>query len=636
MITTWKLFNFKSVKKETDLEFAPLTIFAGANSSGKSTVIQSILLVVQTLAHKVSSRSVVLNGSLAKLGQFDDLRSIDSEADQIVIGWTCKPQMDLQTSQMRTSGFRRWPIYYGVSRRLLSSVSCEFAFEVDPTSTQREVAQVQPRLFSTQLGVTSRNRAGADKDSHMTVRIADGESEEKLRWMSVEGGDESITRSSLIYDVDLDPDSLDEIREDFSSAEPIGCLLRHFLPERLALGVDMVVEDAQIICNFLIGEGRRGISGRFKSEEEVIVPSEVVEFIRDIAIDIDANTKSLFSFSRQATLFDQERTGVPLDDLSSALRRLSPPVRMEIRRSIQETGDFSERVLQAVRNQRKHDLAIIPLRPIGTLADASLYLDQFFSASVQYLGPLRDEPRPLYPLTPAADPKDVGLRGEHTAAVLELHKKMQIQYVPTSCFSTGEIKIKRATRSLEAAVVEWLHYLGVAEAVQTRDLGKLGHELKVSVAGTEGSHDLTHVGVGVSQVLPILVASLLADPDTTLIFEQPELHLHPKVQTLLGDFFLSMTALGKQCIVETHSEYLINRLRFRTAAALESNAWLEALKMYFVEKDSQGSSFREVNLNEYGAIVEWPEGFFDQSQSEAEAILRAASQKRKAKREKQE
>ncbi|MCG2777397.1 MAG: DUF3696 domain-containing protein [Desulfobacterales bacterium] len=631
MITTWKLFNFKSVKKETDLEFAPLTIFAGANSSGKSTVIQSILLVAQTLAHKVSSRSVVLNGALAKLGQFDDLRSIDSDANQIVIGWTCKPHMDLQASRVRTVGFRRWPIYYGPSRRSLSSVSCEFAFEVDPTSTQREVAQIQPRLFSSQLGVTSRDRAGVDKDSHMTVRRADGEDEAKQRWMSVEGGDEPIARSSLMYKVDLDRDSLDEVREDFASAEPIGCLLRHFLPERLALGVDMVVEDARFICDVLIGEGRRAISRRFKSEQEVLVPSEVVEFVRDTASRVDANTRSFFSFARQTTLFEQDHTGVSLDDLYSALRRLPPPVRIEIRRTLQESDEFSERVLQAVRNQRKQDLAIIPLRPIGALAEASWYLDQFFSMSVRYLGPLRDEPRPLYPLAPAADPMDVGLRGEHTAAVLELHKKLQIQYVPTSCFSGEEIKVKRATRSLEAAVVEWLHYLGVAEAVQTRDLGKLGHELKVSVSGTVRAHDLTHVGVGVSQVLPILVASLLAELDTTLIFEQPELHLHPKVQTLLGDFFLSMTALGKQCIVETHSEYLINRLRFRTAAAIESNPWVEALRVYFVERSDEGSSFRDVHINEYGAVLDWPAGFFDQSQLEAEAILRAAANKRKKK-----
>lgn len=87
-------------------------------------------------------------------------------------------------------------------------------------------------------------------------------------------------------------------------------------------------------------------------------------------------------------------------------------------------------------------------------------------------------------------------------------------------FATDEVVPEPITRTLEAAVVDWLHYLGVAESIQSHDKGKFGHELVVSVAGGKRHHDLTHVGVGVSQVLPILVASLLADPDTTLVFEQ--------------------------------------------------------------------------------------------------------------------
>ena len=180
-------------------------------------------------------------------------------------------------------------------------------------------------------------------------------------------------------------------------------------------------------------------------------------------------------------------------------------------------------------------------------------MDQFFTAMVRYLGPLRDEPKSLYPLAPTADPSDVGLKGEHTAAVLDLHKNRPVRYIPTANFATEEINLTAVTRTLEAAVIDWLKYLGVADSVASHDKGKFGHELVASIAGSRRAHDLTHVGVGVSQVLPILVASLLAAPDTTLILEQPELHLHPKVQTLLGDFFLSMTQLGKQCIIETHN-----------------------------------------------------------------------------------
>jgi len=86
MITKWSVSNFKSIAKETPLALAPLTIFAGPNSSGKSTILQSLLLVSQTLAHKVGSRSVVLNGALTRLGQFDDLKSHKGESDQITNG----------------------------------------------------------------------------------------------------------------------------------------------------------------------------------------------------------------------------------------------------------------------------------------------------------------------------------------------------------------------------------------------------------------------------------------------------------------------------------------------------------------------------------------------------------------------
>jgi predicted ATPase len=141
-------------------------------------------------------------------------------------------------------------------------------------------------------------------------------------------------------------------------------------------------------------------------------------------------------------------------------------------------------------------------------------------------------------------------------------------------------------------------------------------------------HDLTHVGVGVSQVLPIVVSCLLAEPDTMLIFEQPELHLHPMVQERLADFFLAMAMLGKQCVLETHSEYLINRLRFRAAAA-EGSQLVETIQIYFAEKAGSQSSFRPIVVNEYGAILDWPEGFFDQSQAESEKIIREATRKRK-------
>jgi len=62
------------------------------------------------------------------------------------------------------------------------------------------------------------------------------------------------------------------------------------------------------------------------------------------------------------------------------------------------------------------------------------------------------------------------------------------------------------------------------------------------------------------------------------------------------------------------------------------NRVINNLKVYFVEKADGSSTFRDVNVNEYGAILDWPEGFFDQSSREAEDILRAAMRKRRAER----
>ena len=619
MIKQWTLRNFKSVKNETELEMAPLTIFAGANSSGKSTFLQSILIVAQTLAHKVSSRSVVLNGALARLGQFDDLKSIDSGENQIAIGWTCDPLPHLQSS--RRIGFPGMPFYIDHMEQPFSSISCRIAFDTKDTETEREIAQIQPLLSSSELSVLTQDSDTNQSRFRLTIRRANKRDRSKQKWIDVANSENM--RRSLQYDVEFDEESLADIRDEFTSAQAVGCLLRHFLLERIVLGIDKKVEDAQIIINFLTGDKPRHYYS-YMDHEEITVPASVVELILEslgtaISKKIRNNLKSFGS------------QNISLENLSDALR-IDRQSYMMIRQKLSENNEFKNLANRAIQRDRKKELALTDFHIPRPIAYACRYIDQFFT-SVRYLGPLRDDPKSLYPLLPTVDPSDVGLKGEHTAAVLELHKNRLIQYIPSSSFTEAEINSSSEECSLQTAVVDWLGYLEIAERVESQDKGKLGHELTVSIDGSKRSHDLTHVGVGVSQVLPILVVSLLAEPDTTLIFEQPELHLHPKVQTRLADFFLSMTQLGKQCIIETHSEYLINRIRFRTAAAGQNNPWLEAVKMYFATKKEQVSTFREVNINEYGAILDWPEDFFDQSQREAEAILRAAMNKRKSQRE---
>ena len=635
MITKWKVFNFKSVRKETQLDFAPLTIFAGANSSGKSTIIQSILLVAQTVAHRVSSRSVILNGALARLGQFDDVCSAGSEANQIVVGFECDaPPNKGRPAFPDASSMRGEPFFYRYHEGPVENVACELSFDADPSSPRRDVLQLQPRLFSAIL--SSRGRLDdSDPDSAASCRIAivnvehTGETQtSKMRRLGLGELGTDAAKDSLEWNVDLDDVSLEEIHDRLQTAEPVGCLLRHFVPASLSLRIDRTVEDSRL-AGALLCEGRPSLRRRRPSRADDIL-------ISDAAIDVLRSElrKSPGDDDRREEVLEHlcaVREGQPLTVGAwlDRVRELPDSIRYMLRRSLGDDPDLRDRLAQALQHDKKPDYELVPYRLPEVLAAGIGYIERLFTTSLKYLGPLRDEPKAMYPLSGVHDPFDVGLRGERTAAVLDIHKARQIWYIPSSQFENSEVDSSRALRSLEAAVVDWLQYLGVADSVKSHDRGKFGHELKVYLGDSARAHDLTHVGVGVSQVLPILVMSLLAEPDTTLIFEQPELHLHPKVQTLLGDFFLSMTALGKQCIVETHSEYLINRLRFRTAAAMKGNPWVSATKVYFVERPPDGSIFREVKINEYGAILDWPEGFFDQTQREAEEILRAAMQKKK-------
>ena len=635
MITKWKVSNFKSIREETELDLGPLTIFAGANSSGKSTFIQSVLLVAQTLSHKVGSRSVVLNGALTSLGQFDDLKSNGGESDQITIRCTCRPLPDQKAAKGWRSQFApRRHIYYGPRFNPLQEIACEISFDADPSSSQRDLFQIQPRLFATQLSCVTRDEDNVDQIGNISILKSTNAIFEIEGVDSASEIDDQL-RAGLAYAVEFDEASMTEVKDEHRSAKPIGCILRHFLPERIVYVIDTIEEDANAIAMALQDDGRRAVGLRRNMGRDILLSEEIIAVLREVlegTIDFDQTFKDNY---RQESLFGSDADTLSFRSWYERLRGLPRDERLKVQQVLREREDLFDRIHQAMKAstaEKPETHAFVQARPPRLITEATLYLDNFFASSLKYLGPLRDAPKPLYPLAPAADPHDVGLRGEHTASILELHKNKKISYIPSANFQEPVIDPKTVTRTLEAAVIDWLQYLGVASSVKIRDKGKLGHELKVGLSNSDSTHDLTHVGVGVSQVLPILVMCLLADTDSTLVFEQPELHLHPKVQTLLADFFLSMALCNKQCIVETHSEYFIDRLRFRIAAATPEKELNSQTRIYFVEKPSQSSAFREVVVNEYGAISDWPEGFFDQSQQQAEAILTAALAKKRAKK----
>ena len=282
----------------------------------------------------------------------------------------------------------------------------------------------------------------------------------------------------------------------------------------------------------------------------------------------------------------------------------------------------------------------IPYREIGirqaalpdNLEYVTIQINEYFDKLIYYLGPLREPPQYLYLLPPSPSTRYVGIKGEYAPTVLERYQGEHVEY-PLPDYHADK-KGGVDTGPLSYALRIWLEHMGLLEKVTTKDLGKAGTELTVRATGVNRDLDLTSVGVGVSQVLPLLVGCLLAPSGTTFLLEQPELHLHPKVQAILADFFIGLTRVGKQVIVETHSEYLINRLRRRVAED-ETDTLADDIQIYFTEREDGQSLFRRVDMNAYGAVIEWPKGFFDEGPNEAQMIMEAAMRKRRKAKEKQ-
>lgn len=613
MLTKWKIFNFKAIQQETELQFKPLTIFAGANSSGKSTVLQSILLVAQTLANEVTNRPIVLNGDLVRLGQFDDIKSIGSEAAEISFGWTLdSPEESAPHISLAglPSGVRSMMEPEQVVRRM----ACAIAFDAVSGSAASDVLQLQPALFSMSLEAQLWTNDGELSSSVMNVRQATISDEQPETMVGTQGGR---------YIIEFDHNTEDDRQAKTLPHEIDGVVLRHFLPSRLLASFTAPQVRTEAIMRALSGDSRYSMSRNgFASIADESLSPEVIEIIAEHLSDGHPLREWIANAQRDPG------TEIKIRDIETFIRRRRARLSANISGTIDQQDDLRLELTAVLSKDGTQDVFRKMLPIPEELQPACRRCSEWFSSSVKYLGPLRDDPKPLYPLVSNIDPSDVGLRGEHTASVFHSHREKIVEFLSAENFKLPRITPVRSKRTLKFAVFEWLKYLGVATALETQDKGKLGHEMQVRLHESDLPHDLTHVGVGVSQVLPIVVSCLLAEPDTMLIFEQPELHLHPMVQERLADFFLAMAMLGKQCVLETHSEYLINRFRFRAAAA-EGSQLVETIQIYFAEKNGIQSSFRPIVVNEYGAILDWPEGFFDQSQTEAEGIIREAIRKRK-------
>jgi len=553
MLRALQLRNFKSVRESTVLELGKLNILSGTNSSGKSTLIQSILLIAQTLLSDDERQPLAFNGPLIALGTPSDVWHNGQLSEPLEIMFL-----------LRRADQNKDVLY-------------EMAFETTQDGAQPEgapVVRLREGYYAT---------SPLDQDEYSGIRYIHGQLPQ------------------------LDPEFEEEVRfalgaGKIDEGDPLK--MRAFLPTAFRQFIEKAEMDAW----------QNRFLKPFAYEEEASdkeIPEKYADQIARLAADLklrkfESRVRSGGPLSRQQQLpkfkryvdWARQLTAGDLNTFTVALEREFE----EAQKRRTESGELS--VELSFRDFEPEELTVFEETA-----------QELFTARIRYLSANRAGPTALFRLSEADPISEVGINGQNLAEALRQYGQAQLVYwSPT--------RKEDVQASLQAAVADWLQYMGLIQRYELVDYNKLGLLLQVFVEGVSRPLDLSSVGFGTSQVLPILVQGLLTPEGGLFIVEQPEVHLHPKLQSHLAYFFYSLARRNVQCIVETHSDHIVNQLRVLVAKIPQLR---QDVRIYFASRSpAEGTRFEEVRMKEGGAIENWPQDFLSEAEKLARELVKTA------------
>lgn len=221
---------------------------------------------------------------------------------------------------------------------------------------------------------------------------------------------------------------------------------------------------------------------------------------------------------------------------------------------------------------------------------------------LSYITAERVGPREGYQLRDPSATQVVGARGENAVGMLYLRRDEHV--LPALTLGSEPPTL---LKQVEARMRQFFPgtSLTVQQIPQTNIV-----TLGLRTSDATDFHRPVNVGFGLTQVLPIIVASLSAEAGDLLLIENPEVHLHPAGQALMGRFLTEVAASGVQVLVETHSDHVLNGIRRAVKGAVIPPDQI-ALH-FFKPRDEAGEQVTTPILDASGNIDHWPSGFFDQ------------------------
>lgn len=252
----------------------------------------------------------------------------------------------------------------------------------------------------------------------------------------------------------------------------------------------------------------------------------------------------------------------------------------------------------------------------------SIYETSLYNNAFHYLTAERIGPRPFFETSDfqVRQCKQIGTRGQYAAHFLSVYRD---ESIPNPILSHP----KAASSSLIEQVRAWMGEVSPGTSIERKlspDMGLVSLQFSY---GLSNPYRATNVGFGITYTLPILLVILASAPGTLILLENPEAHLHPKGQSMMGHLLALAASCGVQVIVETHSDHVLNGIRL---AVHGGKIKPEDVCLHFFQRIEQNDqALTQVispKIDRNGRIDRWPDGFFDEWDKSLDGLLEPAQE----------